>query len=181
MLRGDRPEHWLKSLEPRGPVVWKQVASETGQGGVTEAFSKGEEEESQDRKSEEIGPHHPAFCGKRNLRFSAALPQETSHPCFNRQAPQGPYPPGPLLPLWSAYGHLPHAVGRGSPGIVSLLSTKVWTPLRTGARSPLPLRWLGTQQHQRARAHEHPGQGWAGRVISCFLCLIPLHGPQPRR
>ena len=46
VLRGDRPEHWLKSLELRGPVVWKQVDSETGQGGVTEAFSKGEEEES---------------------------------------------------------------------------------------------------------------------------------------
>lgn len=49
MMRGDKPEHWLESLEPREgrwrAAVWKQVDSEIGQWGATGAFPKGKGEE----------------------------------------------------------------------------------------------------------------------------------------
>lgn len=47
----------------------------------------------QDRKSEQTGPHRPASCGKRNFRFSATFPQETTP----SQAPQGFCPPSLFL------------------------------------------------------------------------------------
>lgn len=150
-LRGNR----LESLKPGVGVIWERGVQRGQKGRGCGALPRAEGEEPLERKSEKTGPHCPASCSKRNLRFSGTLSQETSHRCCSQQSPSRPPDHWAHSCLCGPPVDICPCSRQGSPAIVIPLFTGFWKLLRTGPgllhiSQGWPSTRLGRLQQQRA-------------------------------